>query len=656
MRKISLLILFALAFLLNAKATNLFTGDHAVTWDTPLNLEAAKFAEAKAGDKIVVTYTSASDGMELKVIDVWQHIAGSCPLWISGDGSKELFLTPKAVADIQAHGLQIIGANFHCASVDLVDGKAALKEETTIWTGYFWADSWNTMELYLDGEAIDWSQYKEMVIYHEANRSDFFVSVLSQFDRDGAKVPEGAIAKYDDKIVVDLRQVDMNDVIDAAEDWAKNTLKFQFNKESGEAFNITDITLVKETRIFYGNKHVSWEDGGLQIAADKFAEVKAGDKIVVRYTGATDGIEFKVMNANFDHLAGSREGLTITGEGSLEQYLTPKAVEELKAYGLELIGANFTVTEVELMDGKASLPEGVNVWTGFFWADDWNTMYLYWNGYRYVDFNDVKAIRFYHQANRSDFVLTVRDNWDGDGGVEIANIGAMTAGEGYMELPLTDFMREKIAASEHLLIQFNKESGDPFNVTDIVLVMEEPYTRTVTNGNYGTICLSRASATIEGATMYSIVGGNASEGITIEEVASMEAGKPYIFLASADQITVTMTGARAGVQEANGLVGNLGATAMDVPTDAYLLKNNLLYLVNSAVTIAPNRAYIDMDAISPIAPAPGRIRRVIAVENQATGVESLQPSAVSLKKVLMNGQLFILRDGQLYNVTGVRVQ
>jgi hypothetical protein len=87
-----------------------------------------------------------------------------------------------------------------------------------------------------------------------------------------------------------------------------------------------------------------------------------------------------------------------------------------------------------------------------------------------------------------------------------------------------------------------------------------------------------------------------------------------------------------------------------------VLKNNQLYLVNSAVTIAPNRAYINMDAISPIAPAPGRVRRVIAVENQATGVESLQPSAFSLEKVLMNGQLFILRDGQLYNVTGVRVQ
>ena len=186
--------------------------------------------------------------------------------------------------------------------------------------------------------------------------------------------------------------------------------------------------------------------------------------------------------------------------------------------------------------------------------------------------------------------------------------------------------------------------------------MEEPYTRTVTNGNYGTICLSRAAATIEGATMYRIVGGNASEGITIEEVASMEAGKPYIFLASADQITVTMTGPRAEVQEANGLVGNLGESAITVPMDAFVLKNNLLYLVNSDVTIAPNRAYINMSAITSIAPAPGRVRRVIAVENQATGVGSLQPSAFSLEKVLMNGQLFILRDGQLYNVTGVRVQ
>ena len=651
-------MLFALAFLFNAKATDIWTGSKHVSWTDGLQIAADQFAAAQPGNLIKVHFTGATDGIEFKVMNThFDHLAGSREAaWISDDGAFEQFLTPTAVDSLKVYGLEIIGANFTCTKVELLESKT-LKEGFTVWTGFFWADSWSTMELYLDGEAIDWSQYKEMVIYHEAHRSDFFVSILSQFDRDGAKVPEVAIAKYDDKIVVDLRQVDMNAVIAAAEEGQRNTLKFQFNKELGEAFNITDITLVKETRIFYGNKHVSWEDGGLQIADEKFANAKAGDKIAIRYNSASEGIEFKVMNEHFDHLAGSREGLNFpNAEGSLEHFLTPKAVEELKAYGLELIGGNFTVTEVELMDGKASLPEGVNVWTGYFWADEWTTLELYWNGYRYVDFNDVKAIRFYSEANRSDFVLNVRDSWGDDG--EIANIGDMTDGEGYMELPLTDFMREKIAASEHLLVQFDKGGNEKaaFNVTDIVLVMEEPYTRTVTNGNYGTICLSRAAATIEGATMYRIVGGNASEGITIEEVASMEAGKPYIFQASADQITVTMTGPRAEFQEANGLVGNLGESAMDVPTDAYVLKNNLLYLVNSTVTIAPNRAYINMSAITSIAPVPGRIRRVIAVENQATGVESLQPSAFSLKKVLMNGQLFILRDGQLYNVTGVRVQ
>ena len=652
MRKISLLMLFALAFLLNAKATEIWTGSQAVTWGSALNLDAATFAGAQPGNALKVFFTDASDGIEFKANGV--NIAGSRKnAWISDEGAYELYLTPGAVDAIKAHGLEIVGANFTVTKVELneVEGREGM---TTMWRGLYWADGWGEMLFYpAIASVVDWSDYSAIRVYHEAGRSDFVLNFKKSWAEGDQIGGIGDMTAGDG--YVELPLTDERRALLASID---NELIVQFYRgDDKAAFNVTEIALVEKPYIWKGNKHVSWEDGGLQIAADKFAEAKAGDKIVIRYNSASDGIEFKVLNENFDHLAGSREGLNFpNAEGSLEHFLTPKAVEELKAYGLELIGGNFNITRVELLDGKVSLPEGVNVWTGYFWADDWNTMYLYWNGYRYVDFNDVKAIRFYHQANRSDFVLNVRDNWDGDGGVEIANIGAMTAGEGYMELPLTDYMREKIADSEHLLVQFNKESGDPFNVTDIVLVMEEPYTRTVTNGNYGTICLPRASSVIEGATIYQVVGGNASEGITIEEVASMEAGKPYIFQASADQITVTMTGPRAEVQEANGLVGNLGATAMDVPTDAYVLKNNQLYLVNSAVTIAPNRAYINMSAIASIAPAPGRIRRVIAVENQATGVESLQPSAFSLKKVLMNGQLFILRDGQLYNVTGVRVQ
>lgn len=652
MRKISLLMLFALAFLFNAKATEIWTGSHAVTWGTALNLNAATFAGAQPGNALKVFYTDASDGIELKANGV--NIAGSRKnAWINGEGAYELYLTPGAIDAIKAHGLEIVGNHFTATKVELneVEGREGM---TTMWRGLYWADGWGEMLFYpAIASVVDWSDYSAIRVYHEAGRSDFVLNFKKSWT-------EGDIGGIGDMTAgdgyVELPLTDERRALLASID---NELIVQFYKgDDKAAFNVTEIALVEKPYLWKGNQHVDYGESSV-ITLDKalFATATAGQKLIVKYaTDAEKEIELKVKNEHFDHLAGSREQAKLNGNGRFEHFLTPSAVDSLKAYGLEIGGNGFNALRVELEDGKASLPEGVNVWTGYFWADDWNTMYLYWNGYRYVDFNDVKAIRFYHEANRSDFVLNVRDNWDGDGGVVIANINAMTAGEGYMELPLTDYMREKIQNSEHLLVQFNKEGGAAFNVTDIVLVMEEPYTRTVTNGNYGTICLSRAAATIEGATMYRIVGGNASEGITIEEVASMEAGKPYIFQATADQLTVTMTGARADVQEANGLVGNLGATAMDVPMDAYVLKNNQLYLVNSAVTIAPNRAYINMSAITSIAPAPGRIRRVIAVENQATGVESLQPSAFSLKKVLMNGQLFILRDGQLYNVTGVRVQ
>ena len=109
------------------------------------------------------------------------------------------------------------------------------------------------------------------------------------------------------------------------------------------------VMSVNATDIWTGSKHVSWEDGGVQIAAEQFANAQPGQKIVLHFTDATDGVEFKVMNENFDHLAGSREAAWISGNGIFEQFLTQEAVVTLKAHGLEIIGANFTCTQVELV-------------------------------------------------------------------------------------------------------------------------------------------------------------------------------------------------------------------------------------------------------------------------------------------------------------------
>ncbi len=221
------------------------------------------------------------------------------------------------------------------------------------------------------------------------------------------------------------------------------------------------------TDLWTGSKHVSWADGGVQIAASAFTDAQAGQKIVVHFTDATDGIEFKVMNANFDHLAGSREAAWISGGGSFEQFLTANAVDSLKAYGLELIGANFTCTKVELLDGNEP-KAGITVWKGFFWADEWTTLELYVDGYKYVNFSEIESLRIYSEAGRSDFTINIKENWD-EGG-QIADMSMMTAGDGYVELPLTDALRTRLSGASHWMIQFNKDGGVAFNVTDIVLV------------------------------------------------------------------------------------------------------------------------------------------------------------------------------------------
>ena len=118
MRKISLLMLFALAFLFNANATEIWTGSYAVTWSSALNLNAATFADAQPGNALKVFYTNASDGIEFKANGV--NIAGSRKnAWITGEGAYELYLTPGAIDAIKAHDLEIVGANFTVTKVEL---------------------------------------------------------------------------------------------------------------------------------------------------------------------------------------------------------------------------------------------------------------------------------------------------------------------------------------------------------------------------------------------------------------------------------------------------------------------------------------------------------------------------------------------------------
>lgn len=262
------------------------------------------------------------------------------------------------------------------------------------------------------------------------------------------------------------------------------------------------VMSVNATDLWTGSKHVSWDDGGLQIAANQFAAAQPGNLIKVHFTGATDGIEFKVMNEHFDHLAGSREAAWISGDGAFEQFLTPSAVDSLKAYGLEIIGANFTCTKVELLAGKGELPKGFSVWTGYFWVNGWVTLELYKDSYVGVDWSKAKAIRFYAGATAEQIeAINVLESWD-EGG-KIADKGAMTAGSGYMELPLTAELRTRLAGVGHWMIQYARVEPAEFNVTDVVIVMDEGGATAIDN----TVMGEKAVKTFENGQVVIIKNG-----------------------------------------------------------------------------------------------------------------------------------------------------
>ena len=160
------------------------------------------------------------------------------------------------------------------------------------------------------------------------------------------------------------------------------------------------------------------------------------------------------------------------------------------------------------------------------------------------------------------------------------------------------------------------------------------YNRAVTSNDYGTICLPYGAANYSGMIVYEIAyRDEAAKKIYLDEVTDMEAGMPYIFHATSDNISVTYDNTVADYAhgEINGLYGIRNETndvaALNPDKEEYIVYNNEISKCEANCGLRANRAYIIVSDISTeaIAPMPGR-RRVgmgYAEENAATGVENI---------------------------------
>ena len=183
------------------------------------------------------------------------------------------------------------------------------------------------------------------------------------------------------------------------------------------------------------------------------------------------------------------------------------------------------------------------------------------------------------------------------------------------------------------------------------------YTRDVTEGNFGTICLP-FTATVTGATVYKIVsktvdGKSNLTGINLESVDALEAGKAYIFKATGSTLTATLSGNYADASAGYGMMGNIGAT-IKAPLNSYVVSGNQLRKVSAddAVNVGKYKGYV---TLTDIGEANSRSANFIGFNDETTGIESIANAKNANVVYNLNGQRVTDRQKGLVIVNGKKM-
>lgn len=224
------------------------------------------------------------------------------------------------------------------------------------------------------------------------------------------------------------------------------------------------------------------------------------------------------------------------------------------------------------------------------------------------------------------------------------------------------------AGDVELVMKDGEGASKNVQIYQMIFNATPDYTRPVTEGRYGTICLPNGGV-MTGASIYTLAYyGETSQKIFFDEVVdgTMEAGKPYLFLPNEgiDRIGVFYTdAANEPNKTVNGFVGYIGASedpedALQVPAGDgnYIVQNNQYreILTGATAYILSHRAYIHFAGINTSEPAkaPGARRIGISGAPQVvTGVDGLNVGDQPVK-LIIDGQMYILRGDKMYDATG----
>ena len=216
--------------------------------------------------------------------------------------------------------------------------------------------------------------------------------------------------------------------------------------------------------------------------------------------------------------------------------------------------------------------------------------------------------------------------------------------------------------------QPEEETWNVLNIYSLSFSIAD-YTRSgLTVGSLGTICLPSnvPAGHAFGATFYELKGKEPQYGkIVFDEILSgeLEAGKPYLFQAQSDVLYCFYgTESVSDPDNSGAMKGTFVNLTLTNLTNIYYFAQKALWscVDLTSLSVPANRAYVKMDempAITESNPAPGVRRITLGVNGQqvATGVDQVQGAEVPTKMII-NGQLFILRGEKMYDAQGKLVK
>lgn len=180
------------------------------------------------------------------------------------------------------------------------------------------------------------------------------------------------------------------------------------------------------------------------------------------------------------------------------------------------------------------------------------------------------------------------------------------------------------------------------------------------SGKLGTICWNADIYEVEGAVFYD-PEVKLADGVRFveseKEGGVFPMGKPYLFQASGEVIRAlvgTTTTADAGTN--NGMFGTFVDLLAAPSPDTLILYDNKLRAASNN-WVRANRAYFLRSQLpEQSSAAPSRRRLVVGRDEEPTAVENIEADQQKAKKVMIDGQMYIVREGRLYDATGRQVR